>query len=179
MSAPMYASAPVPARRIVIVLALVLAAVVTACGAPEPAQRPAEDVARLEAVIPVLEDLGAADFEDSPYCRALGYRRGQFGILDEAGCERPGTVAFDEVAAADHARIAGAMEGSGVQVLRVRSTFGPDGTLETATFMLLDSSVERDWAYLFDPRNVVAKADGAAEYTQLGGAWWLVASRDD
>ena len=89
-------------RRVAAIAAAALVAV--ACGGgPAPLdQRPAE-VARLEGVVPIVEELRVTDFENSARCRNLAYVRGAFGDLEEAGCEREDTVPFDAPAQADHA----------------------------------------------------------------------------
>jgi hypothetical protein len=166
--------------RLVPTIALLAALGLAACDStPRPPEQPGAAVARLEAALPLIEQLGVTDFEDSPFCRNLGYQRGDFGHLGEAGCARPGTVEFDAVALEDHARVGGALEASGVPTLRVTATFGGDGRLATASFVLLDASTQVDWAYLHDPGDVIPKGAGGAEFAGLGGGWWLVRSLDD
>jgi hypothetical protein len=160
------------------------AVLVAACvggGPPQPDQMPA-DVARLEAVLPLLEELRVTDFEDSPYCLNLGYGRGAFGHLAQDGCARAGTVEFDAAALGDHARVAEAIDASGVTTDRLRTaTYTPDGDLETAWFALTDASIDDNRDYLYDPSGVEPKVDvpDALRFTRIDGAWWFVWSRDD
>ena len=138
-------------------------------------------MAELDAVVPVIEELGVTDFEASPYCRNLAYARGTFGDLAQDGCERTGTVQFDDQALADHARLAEAVAASAVSTDRIRDVrFDADGALMTAWFRLQDDSVEEDWAYLYDPAGIQAAADDPdSDFTRIDAGWWFVRSRDD
>ena len=140
------------------------------------------DVARLDAVVPIVEELRVTDFEDSAHCRNLGYARGAFGKLDEDGCEREGTRQFDGAAIADHARLAEAIAASGVAATRIlTATYDADGELETAWFALEDGSITEDWTYLYDPTGVEPTQDvpGRQDFTQIDEDWWFVRSYDD
>ena len=159
------------------------ALVVAACSsAPVLPGEMAADVGRLQTVVPIVEELRVSDFENSPYCRNLGYARGVFGDLAQDGCARDGTQPFDAVAVADHARVAEAITATDVPATRIRTvTFDADGGLRTAWFVLQDGSITEDQAYLYDPANTVAKvnADGGEAFTRLDDAWWFVRSPDD
>jgi hypothetical protein len=160
--------------------ALVLAVAACADQRPTP-QQMAADVARLDAVVPVLEDLRVTDFEDSAFCRNLAYARGAFGNLAQEGCEREGTGQFDEAALADHARVALAIAATGVTTDRMQDvTYDAEGSLETARIRLVEASVTENWEYLYDPTGVVPKqnVDGQA-FSRIAPDWWFVSSRDD
>jgi hypothetical protein len=140
------------------------------------------EVARLDAVLPIVEELQLTDFEDSPYCRNLGYARGAFGDLGQDGCERQGTVQFDAVATEDHARLAEAIVAAEVAATRIpTATYDADGKLLTAWFVLQDDSVSEDWAYLYDPTRVESTEDvpGRQDFTRIVDDWWFVRSYDD
>jgi hypothetical protein len=168
----------------VVALAVLAALVTLGCGGGLP-QRPsklAADVAALDAVVPLLEELRVTDFEASPYCLNLAYVRGAFGHLAQDGCQRAGTVEFDALALDDHARLAAAIEASGIATDRLRvATYAPDGALETAWFMLTDASIEENGEYLYDPTDAEPKQDVPNEltFTRINDAWWFVWSRDD
>jgi hypothetical protein len=166
-----------------IALAAVAAWLVVACTSGQPPiTRMAAEVARLGAAVSIVEELRVTDFEDSPYCRNLGYARGAFGHLEQDGCEREGTGPFDAVALADHARLAQAIEASGVATDRIRAaTDGPDGDLEAAYFVLDAPSVLDSWEYLYDPAGVVDTTDvpGSRDFTRIDDDWWFVGSPDD
>jgi hypothetical protein len=142
----------------------------------------AAEVARLAEVVPIVEELRVADFENSARCRNLGYARGAFGHLDEEGCERDGTSAFDAVSLADHVRLAKAIDASGVATDRIlNATYDMDDNLETAWFVLEDASFSDFWEYLYDPAGVVPKRNepGRREFTRIDADWWFVRSPDD
>jgi hypothetical protein len=166
-------------------LAMLTVLVALGCGGGGLPQQPgklAADAAALDAVVPLLEELRVTDFEASPYCRNIAYLRGAFGHLDQDGCLRAGTVEFDEVALADHERLAAAIEASGVTTDRLReATYAPDGELETAWFMLTEASIEENGDYLYDPSGSEPKRDvpGEQTFTRIDDAWWFVWSRDD
>lgn len=149
---------------------------------PPPLERMAADVARLGEVVPIVMELHATDFEDSPQCTNLAYERGAFGHLDEDGCERDGTVEFDAQALDAHARVAQAIAASGVAATRMRSaTYAPNGDLETAWFVLEGSPLLDAWEYLYDPSGSVPKEDvaGRIDFTPLVADWWFVVTPDD
>ncbi len=89
---------------------------------------------------------------------------------------------FDAAALADHARLAQAIEASGIAAGRIRdATYTPDGDLEAAWFILDDASVVDDYAYLYDPAGAVPKVDEPErlDFTQIAEDWWFVLSFDD
>ncbi len=67
------------------------AVLVAACGGgpPPPPDQMAEQVARLDRVIPIVEELRVTDFENSAWCRNLGYARGAFGDLQQTRLDDP------------------------------------------------------------------------------------------
>jgi hypothetical protein len=161
-----------------------LALFVLACGGDPvpPVARMADEVTRLDAVIPIIAELRVTDYERSRDCRTLGYARGAFGDAGEESCARDGTRQFDAVALADHARLAGAIQAAGVATDRIlTATYEPDGDLETARFRLDGAPFLQFWEYLYDPTDVVPKEDvpGRVHFTQLGDGWWFVWSPDD
>lgn len=165
-------------------IALVAVALSTvACGAGPPApDRMAAEASRLGEVVPILERLGLTDFEDSAWCRNLANERGAFGNLDQDGCEREGTVEFDAVALADHALVARAIQASGVAIDRVQDvTYGPDGDLTSARFVLEDSSTTDTGEYLYDQAGLADTTDvpGRRDVTRIDDEWWFVLSLDD
>ncbi len=170
-----------PRTFALIVASMLLAA---ACGgdpAPPPGQM-AADVARLDEVVAIVQELQVTDFEQSAWCTNLAYERGTFGMLEQDGCARDGTGPFDAVALADHARLAQAIEASGVEADRIRlATYDGDGDLETAWFALHDANIQDNWEYLLDPNGVELKQDvpGQVDFTQIDGDWWFVRSFDD
>jgi hypothetical protein len=173
---------PLPRRVLAVALLAAIATLGCGGGLPQQPSKLAADVAALDAVVPLLEELRVTDFEASPYCRNLAYRRGAFGHLAQDGCQRAGTVEFDEVALADHGRLAEAIEASGVTTGRLReATYTPDGDLETAWFMLNDASIDENGDYLYDPTGAEPKDDvpGEQTFTRINDAWWFVWSRDD
>ena len=171
------------ARAIALALGLAGALMLAACGSrpPTPDQMTA-DAAALQGVVPVMEALRITDFEESPWCRNLGYERGAFGDLTQDGCERDGTVAFDAAALDDHRRVSDAIAASGVPIDRIlAATYDADGRLETAWFHHAGDELPDRWEYLYDPTGVVPKAAevGRRELTRAGDAWWFVWSEDD
>jgi hypothetical protein len=162
---------------------LVLAAAsIAACGAPQPPppDQMAADVARLQAVVPLAEELRVTDFENLPYCRRVDYARGTFVVHAEDGCEL--TRPIDPVALADHSRLAEAIASTGVSIFRIRTvTYDPAGALESAWFAITDASVQDDWAYLYDRTGTVPKVDqpGRIDFTAIADGWWFVWSLDD
>jgi len=173
----------VVARGSTTALGMAVTLVLIACaGGPPAPDRMATDVERLDAVIPVIAELRATDFEDSEQCRNLGYARGAFGDLAEEGCERDGTGQFDAVALADHARLAKAIDASGVAIDRMLvATYDVDGDIETARFEIEGRPLLDFWEYLYDPKDVEAKQDvpGQRAYTRINDDWWFVLSPDD
>jgi hypothetical protein len=164
-------------------LVAVAAALLVACGGagPAPAQM-AADVTRLQAILPVVGELRVADFEHGAHCSNLVYARGSFGHLEQEGCEREGTRAFDADALADHARLAEAIVATGVPVRRIlATTFDADGRLETAWFVHAGARFPDTWEYLYDPHRTVPKRDeaGVREFTHVADAWWFVRTADD
>ena len=156
---------------------------VAACGGgpPQP-DRLAADVARLDEILPIVEELRATDFEASAQCRNLGYARGAFGDLAQDGCERDGTEQFDAAALADHARLAEAIETAGVATDRMLvATYDADGVLETARFHLEGAPFLDYWEYLYDPSAIEVKVDvpDQRDYTRINDDWWFVLSPDD
>ena len=163
-------------------VAVVMALAVACAGGPPQPDRMATDVAQLDSVIPIVAELRATDFEDSEHCQNLGYARGAFGDLAQEGCERDGTGQFDAVALADHARLAQAIEASGVPVDRMLvATYDADGAIETARFEIEGRPLLDFWEYLYDPGDVEAKQDvpGQRAYTRINDDWWFVLSPDD
>ena len=169
--------------RMATVALLAATTLVVACGGAPPApDRLAAEVGRLDAVLSIVEELRATDFEDSAQCRNLGYARGAFGDLAQDGCERAGTEQFDAVALADHARLAEAIEASGVSTDRMLvATYDADGELETARFHLEGAPFLDYWEYLYDPGAVEVKLDvpDQRDYTRINDDWWFVLSPDD
>ena len=164
-----------------LLMALLVAACLGGPSRPSP-DRMAADVARLDDIIPIVAELRVTDFEDSPYCQNLGYARGAFGSLEQDGCAREGTIDFDAVALADHARLAQAIETRTVPTSRIRDvSYAADDDVEAAWFTLDDASVVDDYAYLYDPAGAVPKVDqpGRLEFTQVAEDWWFVLSFDD
>jgi hypothetical protein len=142
----------------------------------------ADEVARLDAVIPVMAELQVTDYEGSEHCRNLGYARGAFGDVANESCRRGGTHQFDALALADHGRLAGAIQAAGVATDRIlTATYEPDGDLETARFRLDGAPFLQFWEYLYDPTDIVPKRDvpGRVDFTPLGDGWWFVWSPDD
>ncbi len=148
------------ARHLAIALTAALAA--TACaggGLPQPNQM-AADAGRLDALVPLLEELEVTGFEASPYCLNLEYARGAFGHLGQDGCARTGTVEFDAPALADHTRLAAAIDATGVATDRLRvATYAADGDLQTAWFALAEASISDNGDYLYDPTGAEPKQD--------------------
>ncbi len=171
-----------PARLLASALIAALAAAACAGGdLPQPNQM-AADAGRLDALVPLLEELQVTDFEASPYCLNLGYARGAFGHLGQDGCARTGTIEFDAVALADHTRLAAALDATGVTTDRLRTaTYAADGDLQTAWFALTDASTSDNGDYLYDPTGAEPKQDVPDEqtFTRIDDAWWFVWSRDD
>lgn len=163
-------------------LTTVLLAAGCASGGLPPPNQMAADVGRLDAVLPILEELRVTDFEASPFCRNLAYARGVFADLAQDGCARDGAIGFDEVASNDQARVAAAIDATAVMTDRIRvATYAPDGDLETAWFALTDASITDNGDYLYDPTNVEPKVDVAdlQTFTRINGDWWFVWSLDD
>lgn len=158
--------------------------IVGACApaGPPPINEMAGDVGRLEAVLPLVEELRATDFEDSPYCQNLAYARGSFGDMTQDGCARTGTGAFDAVAREDHARLAAALDAAVEAADWIRTaTYTADGDLATAWFALTDASITENGDYLYDPTGAEPKQDipDRQTFTRINDAWWFVWSFDD
>lgn len=80
-----------------------------------------------------------------------------------------------------HARVAEAIDASGVATSRIRLTTYADGVLTSAWFQIDDASVTDDWHDLYDPTGVVPKVNdpGRTEYVRIDEDWWFVRSFDD
>lgn len=148
---------------------------------PGPAQMAAE-VARLEQVLPVLQELRVTSFTAEDGCSWLVYVRGAF--FEGGDPCQPGTaIAFDAEARADHARIAQAIATSGAPTGRVlAATVDPRGRMLSVHFLHSAHPFPWQWEYLYDPGNIEAKLEGGAlqtDYIRVDGAWWFRASLDD
>jgi hypothetical protein len=142
----------------------------------------AADVRQIDDIVPLVEELRVTDFEASERCSNLAYQRGAFGHLEQDGCERDRTEAFDAIALADHTRLAQAIEATGVATERILSaTYSVAGDLETAWFVLDDPSFPDFWEYLYDPSGLVPKpaVRGQRDFTRIDDDWWFVLSPDD
>lgn len=172
----------VPRRCLAVALAAFLTTAACVGGGLPPANQMAADVGRLDAVLPILEELRVTDFEASPFCRNLAYARGVYADLAQDGCARDGSIQFDEVAANDHARLVTAIDATTVATDRIRvATYAPDGDLETAWFALTEASITDNGDYLYDPTGVEPKVDvpDLQTFTRIDGDWWFVWSLDD
>jgi hypothetical protein len=98
-------------------LILLATLVLAGCGGREPSQGELkQQVAALSTTLPLLQELGVTDFENS-YCQGLAYSRGQFsntpgpdcGIMDDS---QP----FDAQAKADYAKLVAAFASTPVNV---------------------------------------------------------------
>jgi hypothetical protein len=169
-----------PRSRLLAAASVALTALLAGCGGgpPDP-QAMGIAAASLDRVLPLVEDLQLTDAELGPPCPSLSYPRGTFRQSHE-DCGPEGSMDFDAIAVADHARLVEAIEASGVDVERITlATYHPDGTLESAWFRLQDSSIEDDFLYLYDPTGSVPKVDGRDDFTAIDGQWWFVTSFDD
>jgi hypothetical protein len=166
-----------------VAVAVAIAVAAAACSpAPPPQGRRAAEVARLAAAIPLIEELRVTDFENSAWCRNLGYERGAFGFPDEVGCDRDGTVPFDPAALVDHGRLAAAITASGVATDRLLTlTYDDEGSLEQAWFALDSGSVLESWHYVYDRAGTLERPDiaGLREFARVGDSWWFVHAADD
>jgi hypothetical protein len=160
-------------------------AVVCACsllgGRPSSEQMTVQ-VARLTLVLPLLEELRVSEFERGR-CQVLVYGRGAF-VGDGETCITgaapfDGIAPFDDVAAADHARIAAALNATGVPTDRIELAPGRSGDRETVRFILTTTSVRDAWAYVYDPGDSQSKAaTRGAEYLRIDRDWSFVVSPD-
>jgi hypothetical protein len=150
---------------------------------PPSAEQMATDVANLGAyVLPVLEELQPTWYEDGP-CDILEYRRGTFSVDGVCG-GRPGEQPFDDAARHDLDRILDAVERSGVHTDELmRAEYAPDGTVESAGFLLSDASIEWNWAYLYSPDTTPPEYQtrlGPVTVTAIGDTgWWFEQAPDD
>jgi hypothetical protein len=111
-----------------IALILLATLVLGGCSGREPSQDELkQQVTALSTTLPLLQELGVTDFENS-YCQGLVYRRGQFsstpgtscGIIDEG---QP----FDAQATADYAKLVAAFVATPVHVTSAGTNQGIPG----------------------------------------------------
>ena len=120
---------------------------------PSDAAR-AEYASRLEAeVLPVVKDLQVEYFMDEPDCAILTYHRGDFidGDPEDCGGSTDAPTRFDEIARADHARVAAALEQAETPVERTGARF-TDDDLRSAFFMSTHGApFATVWELVYDP----------------------------
>ena len=98
---------------------------------PPAAAEQAAVAARLDAVVPILEDLGVERWFGDPACRALEYRGGE-GFSDPPGKGCGPTQGFTAPAAAEWERLASAVDGA-VPGGRVRQVLRSEDDADPAT----------------------------------------------
>lgn len=143
-----------------------------------PPDRMARDVAGLEHVLDVVEELRVTEYIGHPDCEEIVYPRGTFvGRTDGEICIADLTQpALDEQARADHRRILTALQSGGANtrmILRV----GYDGErLNYASFKIDGAPGFEFYDYLFDPDALEPKVndEGSLEYTRIDEDWWFV-----
>jgi hypothetical protein len=150
---------------------------------PPSPETMADEVAGLRShVLPVLEQTRATWYEDGP-CDILEYARGTFSVDGECG-GRPGEQPFDDAARADLDRILDAVERSGVPTNELmNATYAPDGTVETAGFLLSSGGIQWNYAYLYSPGERPREWEspiGPVTVTPIGDTgWWFEKSPND
>jgi hypothetical protein len=163
-----------------------LAAVVTLAGcvaptAPSRAEM-AADVAAMNQIIPILEELEVTGYIVEDGCRWIIYSRGGFVDGDDS-CQPGNAVPFDDMARADHQRLTDAIEAAGAPTHRLNeATFEADGELRTAVFLHSAQPFPDQWEYIYDPGNVYPKEDGGpleAVHTRVDASWWFLNHLDD
>jgi hypothetical protein len=157
-------------RRTVVTAASVL--VLLALGsrlvwaAPGP-DRGRLDVPRLEAVFPLIEQLGLRDYRAADDRPLIDYERGRFSATPAADTLDPldGVfVALDATATLDHQRLRSALEATGTPVAAVSHVeFDPVGHIASATFEM-SAGWYADWSYVFHTDGV---QPGESDYGAL------------
>jgi hypothetical protein len=111
---------------------------------PPAATEQAAVATRLEAVLPILEDLGVERWFADPSCRALEHGAGE-GFSDPPGKGCGPAQAFTAPAAADWERVAGVLGGA-VPGGRVRQVSGPWLTQVRRLERARRGSASRSWS---------------------------------
>lgn len=150
---------------------------------PSDAEK-AEYIASLETtILPVVEDLQAEYVMNEPDCANLTYPRGDFidGDPELCGGSTGEPAPFDDIARADHARVAAAMEESGTPIERAGGNFtGRD--LRYAFFTSTRGApFATSWELLYDPDDLYPKtATDLVAYTPVPGedGWWFACCAD-
>lgn len=142
-------------------------------------------VDRLEAtVLPVVQDLQVEYFMNEAGCINLTYPRGDFvdGDREHCGGSTTNPSPFDEIARADHGRIAAAIEASGTSVERVGGRYSTDGRTRSVWFQSNEGApLATSWSLEYDPeRRTTAGPDGMVTKTPVEGKadWWFACCAD-
>lgn len=134
-------------------------------------------------VLPVVRDLQVERFIDEGGCAVLTYGRGDFvdGDPERCGGSTTDPAPFDDVARADHARVAAALQRSGTPVERTGATFA-GGALRSSVFSsTAGAPFATTWELLHDPDVPEPRTDTAqVTFTPVPGAprWWFVCCGD-
>ena len=144
----------------------------------------ADHARALEAtVLPVVRDLQVERYLDDDGCAGLTYARGDFvdGDPERCGGSTADPAQFDDVARADHARLATALERSDTPVERTGGTFA-SGALSSAVFSSsAGAPFATTWELLHEPGGPEPRTDTAqVTFTPVPGApgWWFACCGD-
>jgi len=173
------------ARRLrdmrLIVMALALALATAGCAhasVPGPDQQ-TQNAQRLEAVLPVLEDLRVDGFRSQDWCWFIDYPRGAFtnDLKGATACNVFTTPpqAFDDTASTDFATVQRALGDSGVSTMMVWNVeYDGVGRIKAAQFELNAGAFDR-FSYLYS-RDIPASRDGyeSIVFQQISDHWWFL-----
>jgi hypothetical protein len=169
-------------RRSIAALPILLAFLLAGCihaGRPS-AERMTDDVQKLAATFPVLEEVRVRGFRNQDWCRFIDYPRGAFTNLpsgddsDTCNLFDGKALAFDDAAKADFDRVRQELDASGVHgdwVLNV--TYNAGGQLNGAEFAVQGGAFDR-WSYVYDPGGTMPEdIPDEEEYAPINGDWYF------
>ena len=140
--------------------------------------RMTRDVASLHKVLPTLEQLQVEEFRNQDWCRNLAYSGGRFSNTLQTTCNLfdGSPVDFTSKANADFARIADALNSSGVWIHLVwQVQYDAAGRATYAEFDLNPAPWDSHrWSYVYDPGGPLpADMVNEESYTRIDSDWYF------
>ena len=144
----------------------------------------AEYIASLElTVLPVVEDLKVEFFMDESDCAILTYPRGDFiaGDPEDCGGTTNDPAPFDDVARADHARVAAALADSRTPIERTAGNYAAGHPRDASFLSHHGAPFTTSWELIYDPDDLQPKtATDMVTFTPVPGenGWWFACCAD-
>jgi hypothetical protein len=139
--------------------------------------RMTRDVASLRQVLPALAELRLADYRNQDWCRSIAYSGGRFSNTQESTCNLfdGATAEFTIQADADFARVADALDRSGVWVYWVSIQYDEHGRIVYAEFDLVPPPwIFVYWSYVFDPGAPLPEDTANDQwFTRIDSDWYF------